>query len=69
MLSIVTPWGQFQSPFKQEGISIASFRLKTAMVTIFEDYLDWMIVIIDNLLILAHNYQDMNNKIVLIVRR
>jgi len=38
---------------------VASFRFQTAMVTIFEDYLDWMIVIIDNLLILAHNYQDL----------
>ena len=35
MISIVTPWGQFQSPFMQEGIPIASFRFQQVMVTIF----------------------------------
>ena len=69
MLSIVTPWGQFQSPFMQEGIPIASFRFQQVMITIFEDFLEWMIVIIDNLLILAHDYADLYNKIVLVVRR
>jgi len=64
MLSIVTPRGHYQSPFMQEGIPIASFRFHQAMITIFEDFLDWMIVIIDNLLILA-----LYNKIVLVVRR
>jgi hypothetical protein len=39
------------------------------MITIFEDFLDWMIVIIDNLLILAHDYHDLYDKIVLVVRR
>jgi hypothetical protein len=53
----------------QEGIPIASFRFHQAMITIFEDFLDWMIVIIDNLLILAHDYHDLYNKIVLVVRR
>ena len=53
----------------QEGIPIASFRFQQVMVTIFEDFLEWMIVIIDNLLILAHDYQDLYNKIVLVVRR
>ena len=69
MDSIVTPWGQFQSPFMQEGIPIASFRFQQVMVTIFEDFLEWMIVIIDNLLILAHDYQDLYNKKVLVIRR
>jgi hypothetical protein len=36
---------------------------------IFEDFLDWMIVIIDNLLILAHDYHDLYDKVVLVVRR
>ena len=31
----------------QEGIPIASFRVHQTMITIFEDFLDWMIVIID----------------------
>ena len=34
-----------------------------------KDFLDWMIVIIDNLLILAHDYHDLYDKIVLVVRR
>jgi len=69
MLSIVTPWGHYQSPFMQEGIPIASFRFHQTMITIFEDFLDWMIVIIDNLLILAHDHHDLYEKIVLVVRR
>jgi len=69
MLSIVTPWGHCQSPFMQESIPIAIFRFHQAVVTIFEDFLDWMIVIIDNLLILAHDYHDLYDKIVLVVRR
>jgi len=46
----------------QEGILIASFRCHQPMITIFEDFLDWMISIIDNLLILYYI-------IVLVVRR
>ena len=69
MLSIVTPWSHYQSPFMQEGIPIASFRFHQAMINSFEDFLDWMIVIIDNLLILAHDYHDLYDKIVLVVRR
>ena len=69
MLSIVTPWGHYQSPFMQEGIPIASFRFHQTMITIFVDFLDWMIVIIDNLLILAHYHHDLYEKIVLVVRR
>ena len=53
----------------QEGIPIASFRFQQVMVTIFEDFLEWMIVFIDNLLILATDYQDLYDKIVLVVRR
>jgi hypothetical protein len=39
------------------------------VVYAIEDFLDWMIVIIDNLLILAHDYHDLYDKIVLVVRR
>ena len=53
----------------QESIPIASFRFQQVMVTIFEDFLEWMIVIIDNLLILATDYQDLYEKVVLVVRR
>ena len=69
MLSIVTPWGQFQSLFMQEGIPNASFRFQQVMVTIFGDFLEWMIVIIDNLLTLATDYQDLYDKVVLVVHR
>jgi len=69
MLSIVTPWGQFQSLLMQEGIPNASFSFQQVMVTIFEDFLEWMIVIIDNLLTLATDYQDLYDKVVLVVHR
>jgi len=36
MLSIVTPWGHYQSPFMQEGIPIASFRFHQAIINILK---------------------------------
>jgi len=39
------------------------------MITIFVDFLDWIIVIIDNLLTLVYDYPDLYDKIVLVVRR
>ena len=56
-------------PVTLHAIPIASFRFQQVMVTIFEDFLEWMIVSIDNLLILATDYQDLYDKVVLVFRR
>lgn len=56
-LSVQTPWGQFQPRFVPEGIGPASFLLQEIVMNIFGD-LEWAIVIFDNMLILADDYQD-----------
>ena len=61
-LSIQTPWGQFRPLFMPEGIGPASAILQEAMTNIFAPFSDWAIVIFDNLLVLAHNYQDAYEK-------
>ena len=53
MLSVVTPIGQFEPMFLPEGIPPASQILQRTLSEIFYDFLDWMIVIFDNFLILA----------------
>lgn len=37
-LSVVTPWGQFQSPFMQEGTPPATCKFMEIVNNIFEDY-------------------------------
>ena len=69
-LSIVTPWGQFRPKFLPEGVSVASITLQDIMREIFKDdeekgikFTDFVIVIFDNLLILAHDVNDMLAKL------
>ena len=60
-LSIVTPWQQVEPLFLPEGVGPASFILQEQMERVFAG-LDWVIVIFDNLLVLALNYQDLRDK-------
>ena len=55
-LSIQTPWGQYQPKFMPEGIGPGSAVLQETVRTLFADF-TWSIVIFDNILILAENYQ------------
>lgn len=64
ILSVKTSIGQFQPRFMSEGVSPASLVLMRLMRDIFSDYLEWMIVIYDNILVLAENYQDEYEKLV-----
>lgn len=65
-LSVQTPWGQFQPKFVPEGIGPASFLLQEVVMKVFGD-LDWAIVIFDNMLVLAHDYQDAFEKLEVIL--
>jgi hypothetical protein len=56
-LSVQTPWGQFQPKFMPEGIGPGSSILQETVRKIFGSF-EWAIVIFDNVLILAHDYQD-----------
>eukprot|EP01034_Spumella_vulgaris_P043724 gene43724-54330_t len=68
-LSIVTPWGQFQPRFMPEGVGPASHILQSTVTAIFADFEDWTIVLFDNFLILAHDYDDAYSKLVIFLNR
>ena len=58
MLSMQTPFGQFEPVFMPEGVSPASHVLQKAVTEIFGDFSAWTVVIFDNILILANDFQD-----------
>lgn len=68
-LSVVTPWGQFAPQFMPEGVAPASFVLQEVIGNIFRDFDEWTIVIFDNLLVLAHDYNDAYTKLEKIIDR
>jgi len=69
ILSVQTPFGQFQPRFLPEGVAPASGILMSVMTDIFGDYLDWIIVIWDNILICAVDFQDAFDKLKLVIQR
>ena len=69
LLSVQTPFGQFQPRFMPEGVSPASGHLQRVVSEIFHDFSDWMVVIFDNLLVLAHDHQDLYNKTKKVLQR
>lgn len=69
ILSIVTPFGQLQPKFLPEGVSPASNVLQMYMDKIFVDYQEWLLVIFDNLLVMAHSYDDLYDKLELFLDR
>ena len=69
MLSVQTPWGQYQPLFMPEGVPPASGILQKHMEEIFAGFEDWTIVIFDNLLVLANSYQDCYEKTQKILER
>ena len=58
MLSVVTPWGQYQLKFLPEGVGPASIELQRVMASIFSDFTEWCIVLFDNILVLAVDAAD-----------
>jgi hypothetical protein len=62
-LWIQTVRGQYAPKFLPEGVGPASFILQQAVNEIYRDFDEWMIVIFDNLLILANDYNDAHSKI------
>ena len=69
LLSVQTPWGQYEPMFLPEGVPPASGILQHTMVEIFSDYEDWTIAIFDNLLVLASDYADAYRKLEMILLR
>ena len=52
-----------------EGVAPASGILMAVMSEVFEDYMEWMIVIWDNMLICAIDYDDAFKKLQLVIER
>ena len=69
MLSIQTPWGQYQPRFLPEGVPVGSFVLQEAMYNIFKEFEEFCIIIFDNLLVLANDFEDAYNKTKLILEK
>ncbi len=57
-LSLVTMWGQVRPRFLPEGVTPASAILQQVVSDVFQGFDDFLIVIFDNLLILAHDAMD-----------
>jgi hypothetical protein len=68
-LSVQSLFGQFRPKFMPEGVSPASLILMKVMREIFDDFLEWTIVIHDNILLLAKDYDDAFEKLVKVIER
>ena len=69
LLSVSTPWGLYRPLFLPEGVGPASGILQSIVRKVFQDYEDWIIVIFDNFLILASDYNDAERKLKLALIR
>ena len=69
LLSVQTPWGLVRPKFLPEGVGPASGLLQHLVRGIFEPFAAWTIVIFDNFLVLADDYQDAYNKLKLVLEK
>ena len=68
-LSIQTPWGQYEPVYMPEGIAPATGLLQETVHQMFSDFAEWSIVIFDNMLLLAHDYEDAYKKLDIFLNR
>jgi hypothetical protein len=68
-LSVSTAWGLYRPLFLPEGVGPASGVLQSVVRTFFADFELWIIVIFDNILILASDYADAAAKLKLVLVR
>ncbi|MEY4860558.1 MAG: hypothetical protein RL059_257 [Bacteroidota bacterium] len=66
-LSVITPWDCVRPLFLPEGVAPATDVLQTIMHDIFGGYEEWLIVIYDNMLILAESAVDAFEKLKIII--
>ena len=71
LLSVQTPWGLVRPKFLPEGVGPASGLLQSIVGDIFdfEDFKEWTIVIFDNFLVLANDYEDAASKLERVIDR
>jgi len=65
-LAMSTPLGIYRPRFLPEGVKVGSALMMGVVYAIFAKYTEWIIPIHDNLLIAAHNPEDMLKKIKII---
>ena len=63
LLSVSTPWGLYRPNFLPEGVGPASGILQAIVCNVFTDLDEWIIVIFDHFLVLAHSYVDATAKV------
>jgi hypothetical protein len=56
--SVVTPCEQYEPVYLPEGVALYFGILQHVVPSVFSDFSEWMITIFDNLLIMAHSYED-----------
>ena len=66
-LSIQTPLGLLRPVMMPEGIKTGSQELMQRMHEVFQDFFDWAIVIFDNILGLAYDWEDCFHKLKLLI--
>ena len=69
LLSVQTPWGLVKPRFLPEGVGPASGLLQHIVRQVFTGFEDWTIVIFDNFLILADDYEDAYQKFDKVLKR
>jgi hypothetical protein len=69
ILSVQTRWGLVRPRFLPEGVGPASGLLQMIVSDIFKDFSDWIVVIFDNFLICANDYEDAYEKLKKILKR
>ena len=69
LLSVSTPWGLYRPNFLPEGVGPASGILQAIVRNVFADLDEWIIVIFDNFLVLAHCYVDATAKLRIVLER
>ena len=69
LLALTTMWGIYRPLFLPEGVKPASFILMNTMRRIFKEYEEWTVIMFDNLMILAHDNDDMIKKLDLIFKK
>ena len=68
-LSVQTPWGQVAPKFLPEGVAPATFVLQEHVTKIFSGFEDWTLVLFDNILVLALDYDDAYRKLEILLDR
>ena len=69
VLSVTTPWGLKRPVFLPEGVAPASGVLQRMVMSLFEDFSDWMVRLFDNVLVLCENFADGVEKLKKVIKR